>query len=31
MTNHVVSLSFRDVALILAERGVVISYESIRR
>ena len=28
---HVFSLSFRDVELILAERGVVVSYESIRR
>ena len=26
---HVFSLSFRDVELILAERGVVVSYESI--
>ncbi len=25
------SLSFRDVELLLAERGVVLSYESIRR
>ena len=25
------SLSFRDVELILAERGVIVSYESIRR
>jgi putative transposase len=28
---HVFSLSFRDVALILAERGVIVSYETIRR
>jgi putative transposase len=28
---HLFSLSFRDVELILAERGVVVSYESIRR
>src|SRR6195952_1946393 len=28
---HVFSLSFRDVELILAERGVVVSYEGIRR
>jgi transposase-like protein len=28
---HVPSLSFRDVELILAERGVVVSYESVRR
>ena len=28
---HVFSLSFRDVGLLLAERGVVVSYESIRR
>jgi putative transposase len=28
---HVFCLSFRDVELILAERGVVVSYESIRR
>jgi putative transposase len=28
---HVFSLSFRDVELILAERGVVVSHESIRR
>jgi len=27
----VFSLSLRDVELILAERGVVVSYESIRR
>jgi putative transposase len=27
----VFSLSFRDVELLLAERGVVVSYESIRR
>ena len=29
--HHVFSLSFRDVELILAERGVIVSYESIRR
>ncbi len=28
---HGFSLSFRDVELLLAERGVVVSYESIRR
>jgi putative transposase len=28
---HVFSLSFRDVELILAERGVIVSYESIWR
>ena len=28
---HVFSLSLRDVELVLAERGVVVSYESIRR
>ena len=28
---HLFSLSFRDVELLLAERGVVVSYESIRR
>ena len=28
---HVFSLSFRDVELILAERGVIVSYESIHR
>ena len=28
---HVFSLSLRDVELILAERDVVVSYESIRR
>jgi putative transposase len=27
----VFSLSFRDVELILAERGVIVSYESIRQ
>jgi len=27
---HVFSLSLRDVELILAERGVSVSYESIR-
>jgi putative transposase len=37
LINHAVwlyrvfSLSFRDVELILAERGVIVSYESIRR
>jgi putative transposase len=28
---YVFSLSFRDVELILAERGVIVSYESVRR
>jgi putative transposase len=28
---HLFSLSFRDVELMLAERGVIVSYESIRR
>ena len=28
---HVFSLSFRDVELLLAERGIIVSYESIRR
>lgn len=28
---HLFSLSFRDVELILAERGLIVSYESIRR
>jgi putative transposase len=28
---HVFSLSLRDVELILAERGIVVTYESIRR
>ena len=28
---HVFSLSFRDVELLLAERGVTVSYESIRQ
>ncbi len=28
---HVFSLSLRDVELILAERGVIVSHESIRR
>ncbi|QKE93215.1 IS6 family transposase (plasmid) [Lichenicola cladoniae] len=28
---HVFSLSFRHVELLLAERGVIVSYESIRR
>ncbi len=28
---HVLSLSLRDVELILAERGVVVSYETMRR
>src|ERR1700734_3708456 len=28
---HVFSLSLRDVELILAERGMIVSYESIRR
>jgi transposase-like protein len=29
--NHVFSLSLQDVELILAERGVDITYETIRR
>ena len=28
---HVFSVSFRDVELIMAERGVIVSYESVRR
>jgi transposase-like protein len=28
---HLFSLSLRDIELILAERGVVVSYKSIRR
>jgi putative transposase len=28
---HVFSLSFRDVELLLAERGVLVSYETVRR
>ena len=28
---HVFSLSFRDVELLLAERGVPVSYETVRR
>jgi putative transposase len=28
---HVFSLSFRDVELLLSERGIFVSYESIRR
>src|SRR5689334_4321935 len=28
---HVFSLSLRDVELLLAERGVLVSYESVRR
>ena len=28
---HVLSLSLRDVELMLAERGVVVSYETVRR
>src|ERR1700693_1114117 len=28
---HVFSLSFRDVELLLAERGVKVSYESVRQ
>ena len=28
---HLFSLSLRDIELILAERGVVVSYESIRQ
>src|SRR5215472_11846869 len=29
--NHVFSLSLRDVELLLAEQGVVVSYETVRR
>jgi putative transposase len=29
--HHLFSLSFRDVELLLAERGLVVSHESIRR
>ena len=29
--NHVFSLSFRDVELLLAERGIIVSYESVRQ
>ena len=28
---HVFSVSLRDVKLILAERGVIVSYETVRR
>ena len=28
---HTFSLSFCDVELLLAERGVILSYESVRR
>jgi putative transposase len=28
---HVFSLSLRDVELLLAERGMVVSYETVRR
>jgi putative transposase len=28
---HVFSLSLRDLELILAERGIVVSYETVRR
>ena len=28
---HVFSLSLRDVELLLAERGVIVSYETVRR
>jgi putative transposase len=28
---HVFNLSLRDVELILAERGIVVSYETVRR
>ena len=28
--DHVFSLSLRDVELLLAERGVVVSYESVQ-
>jgi putative transposase len=27
---HVFSLSFRDIELLLSERGIFVSYESIR-
>jgi putative transposase len=29
--THVFSLTLRDVELILAERGVAVSYETVRR
>src|SRR5215472_12160684 len=29
--SHVFSLSLRDVELLLAERGIVVSYETVRR
>jgi putative transposase len=28
---HVFSLSLRDVELLLAERGIIVAYETIRR
>ena len=28
---HVFSLSLRDVELLLAERGIVVSYKTVRR
>jgi putative transposase len=28
---HVFSLSFRDVKLLLAERGIIVSHETVRR
>ena len=28
---HVFSLSLRDVELLLAQRGVIVSYETVRR
>jgi putative transposase len=28
---HVLNLSFRDVELIMAKRGVIVSYETVRR
>src|SRR4030081_23802 len=28
---HVFSLSLRDVELLLAERGIIVSYETVRR
>jgi putative transposase len=28
---HLFSLSFRDVELLLAERGIIVSYETVRR
>src|SRR3954452_13686855 len=28
---HIFSLSFRDIELLLAERGLIVSYESVRQ